>query len=55
MIFDLIAEDDRGNVYGHELKVRPPPAPTAEAKSSFRQCPPDRIKPRVGMIDQGGA
>jgi len=49
-VLDLIAEDERGSVYGHELKVRPPPAPTAEAKSSVRQCPPDRIRrtaPRV--------
>jgi len=34
-ILDLIAEDDRGNVYGHELRFAHH-LPTAEAKSNFR-------------------
>jgi len=29
-IFDLLAEDDRLNVYAGELEVRPPCAPTTE-------------------------
>jgi len=54
IVFDLIAEDDRRNVYAGELDVRPPGAPTTGrprrlSKSSGTHCSgPDQEEKHTG-------
>ena len=38
-VLDLLAEDDRLNVYAGKLEVRPPGAPTTEPDSGKITCP----------------